>query len=53
MKKVAYIVEPRKHGALKFVLANFDSQLPAEYSLQIFHSEKFNYKKYLNQTAKM
>lgn len=39
MKKVAYIVEPRKHGALKFVLANFDSQLPAEYSLQIFYSE--------------
>ena len=38
MKKVAYIVEPRKHAALKFVLENFDSILPLEYALQIFHS---------------
>ena len=39
MKKVAYIVEPRKHAALRFVLQNFDSKLPPEYSIQIFHSK--------------
>lgn len=39
MKKVAYIVEPRKHAALKFVLNNFNIKLPKEYTIQIFHSK--------------
>ena len=37
MKKVAYITEPRKHKALKFVLENFLSILPKEWKFQINH----------------
>ena len=37
MSKVAVIVETRKHRALPFVLNNVMSNLPDEWSLQIFH----------------
>jgi len=37
MKKVAIIVETRKHKALPFVLNNVMSILPKDWSLQIFH----------------
>jgi hypothetical protein len=37
MKKTAYITEPRKHKALKFVLENVLSVLPTEWSVQINH----------------
>jgi len=33
MNKVAYITEPRKHKALKFVLENFLSILPNEWEI--------------------
>ena len=37
MSKVAVIVEPRKYKAIPFVLNNVMSNLPEEWSLQIFH----------------
>lgn len=37
MKKLAFITEPRKHKALKFVLENFLSILPEEWKVQINH----------------
>ena len=37
MKKVAFLTEPRKHKALKFVLENFLSILPDEWYVQINH----------------
>ena len=37
MKKVALIVETRKHKALPFVLDNVMSNLPNDWELQIFH----------------
>ena len=40
MKKTAFITEPRKHKALKFVLENFISTLPKEWSFQINHGTK-------------
>ena len=44
MKKVAYITEPRKHKALKFVLENFLSILPKEWKFQINHgTENLDY----------
>lgn len=44
MKKVAYITEPRKHKALKFVLENFLSILPEEWKFQINHgTENLDY----------
>ena len=44
MKKTAFITEPRKHKALKFVLENFLSILPEEWNIQINHStENINY----------
>ena len=35
MKKTAFLSEPRKHKALKFVLENFLSILPEEWYIQI------------------
>lgn len=44
MKKVAVIVETRKHKALHFVLCNVMSILPDEWELQIFHgSDNYDY----------
>ena len=40
MKKTAFLTEPRKHKALKFVLENFISTLPKEWSFQINHGTK-------------
>ena len=37
MKKVAIIVETRKHKALPFVLNNVMSILPKDWLLQFFH----------------
>ena len=37
MKKIAFLSEPRKHKALKFVLENFFSVLPEEWSVQVNH----------------
>jgi hypothetical protein len=37
MKKTAFISEPRKHKALKFVLENFLSILPEEWNIQVNH----------------
>ena len=37
MKKTAFLSEPRKHSALKFVLENFISILPEEWDIQINH----------------
>ena len=37
MKKVAFLSEPRRHRALKFVLENFLSVLPKEWSVQVNH----------------
>ena len=37
MKKIAFLTEPRKHKALKFVLENFLSVLPKEWGVQINH----------------
>ena len=37
MKKVAVIVETRKHNALSFVLDNVMSNLPNDWEVQIFH----------------
>tara|TARA_Y100001973_G_C5198542_1_gene335968 strand:- start:1418 stop:2176 length:759 start_codon:yes stop_codon:yes gene_type:complete len=46
MKKVALIVETRKHKALPFVLNNVMSILPNDWGLQIFHGN--NNLEYLN-----
>jgi hypothetical protein len=44
MKKLAFITEPRKHKALKFVLENFLSILPQEWNIQINHgTNNLNY----------
>ena len=44
MKKVAIIVETRKHKALPFVLNNVMSILPDDWALQIFHgTNNFEY----------
>tara|TARA_B100000424_G_scaffold270274_1_gene269163 strand:- start:530 stop:1348 length:819 start_codon:yes stop_codon:yes gene_type:complete len=44
MKKTAFISEPRKHKALKFVLENFLSILPEEWYVQINHgTHNFDY----------
>ena len=40
MKKTAFLSEPRKHKALKFVLENFISILPEEWDIQINHGTK-------------
>ncbi len=37
MKKLAFITEPRKHGALKYVLENFLNILPEEWFIQVNH----------------
>ena len=37
MKKLAFISEPRKHKALKFVLENFLTILPKDWNIQINH----------------
>lgn len=37
MKKTAFLSEPRKHKALKFVLENFLSILPEEWYVQVNH----------------
>ena len=37
IKKVAFITEPRKHKALKFVLENYISILPEEWDFVINH----------------
>jgi len=37
MKRVAFLTEPRKHKAFKFVLENFLSVLPEEWYIQINH----------------
>jgi len=37
VKRVAFISEPRKHRALKFVLENFLSVLPEEWYVQVNH----------------
>ncbi len=44
MRKIAFITEPRKHKALKFVLENFSSLLPNEWKIQINHgTENIDY----------
>ena len=44
MKKVAVIVETRKHKALPFVIDNVMSILPSDWGLQIFHgSDNLDY----------
>ena len=40
MKRTAFLSEPRKHKALKFVLENFISILPEEWDIQINHGTK-------------
>ena len=37
MKKLAFITEPRKHKALKYVLENFLTILPKEWFIQVNH----------------
>ena len=37
MKKLAFITEPRKYKALKYVLENFLTILPKEWSIQVNH----------------
>ena len=37
MKKIAFLSEPRRHKALKFVLENFLSILPKEWYVQVNH----------------
>ena len=37
MKKIAFLSEPRRHKALKFVLENFLSVLPEEWYVQVNH----------------
>jgi len=37
MKKIAFVSEPRRHKALKFVLENFLSVLPDEWYVQVNH----------------
>ena len=44
MKKTAFLSEPRKHKALKFVLENFLSILPEEWYVQVNHgTHNINY----------
>ena len=48
MKKLAFISEPRKHKALKFVLENFLTILPKDWDIQINHG--LNNLEYIKET---
>ena len=54
MKKVAFISEPRKHRAFKFVLENFLSVLPEEWGIQVNHgTENIDYLKKIIDESKI
>ena len=52
IRKFAFITEPRKHRALKFVLENFMSILPEEWDFVINHgTDNLDYIKSINDKA--
>ena len=54
MKRVAFISEPRKHRAFKFVLENFLSVLPEEWGIQVNHgTENIDYLKKIIDESKI
>ena len=54
MKKLAFISEPRKHKALKFVLENFLTILPKDWNIQINHGlSNLEYIKKVISTSKI
>jgi len=54
VKKVAFISEPRKHRAFKFVLENFLSVLPEEWGIQVNHgTENIDYLKKIIDESKI